>query len=95
MKTQDELERIVDLARIPWSRKADAWQGREIENEAVIEAANELPEFPAGASPCFDLPAGRPRIFVAVTKGGSRFLVDTQGYDYARYIALLPPRAAK
>jgi hypothetical protein len=76
---------------IPWSRKAEAWHTpRQVEDAAVIELAAGLPEFRAHEYPTKEFPEARPQYHVAVLATGERFLVDTQGYDYARYIARLP-----
>lgn len=77
--------------QIPWQRKAESWDGPAVTTAEVLMEAAKLPEFPAGGDPCECFEDGpRPQFFVAVCKNGDRFLVDTQGYDYARYIARLP-----
>jgi len=82
------MARVFDLVK--WSRKAESWNARPITSPTVIEMANQLQEFPAGVYPTATFSGPRPQYHIAVCSNGDRFLVDTQGYDYARYIARLP-----
>lgn len=77
-------------ARIPWLRKAESWK----EAEGYVAPADldltGIPEFPAEPDPMRTFSMPRPRFFIAVRPGGDRFLVNTEGYDYGRYVAALP-----
>lgn len=79
---------------IPWFRKDSDWlrgyEGKNVEDPGVLAAVATLPSFPAERSPMDRFQGPRPQFFVAALPDGSRYLVDHQGYDYARYIARLP-----
>lgn len=77
-------------SKIPWARKAEVWAADMITDAAVLAEAAKLPEFRACEWPGEFFGDARPQFFVAVCADGARFLIDTQGYDYARYIARLP-----
>lgn len=77
------------LNTIRWARKASDWAAPTVTSPDVLTEANNLPIFPAMDNPLDDA-AGRPQFYVAVLIDGRRFLVNTEGYEYARYIAALP-----
>ena len=90
------------LSKANWTCKAESWNEAEvITDQAVLAevqarlADGRLPIYHSNEMyPCSYF-AGtdaktRPQFFVARRADGRRFLVDTQGYDYARYIAALP-----
>jgi hypothetical protein len=90
-----------ELKRANWTRKAERWEAEVINDPAVLTAikagleTNRLPVYlSAEAFPCSKFSGtdaeSRPRFFVAKRPNGRSFLVDTQGYDYHRYIAQLP-----
>lgn len=84
---------IQILAQVPMARKAEAWHHEQIptiRSRAALEALKSLPVFAATASPMDDLPWDRDRFFIAERPDGSRFLVNTEGYNYSRYIARIP-----
>lgn len=74
-----------------WSRKAESWE-RVTADEKANHYAKGLPVYPITDYPCQSFPEERPQYHVERSFGGERFLIDTQGYDYARYaIRLVPP----
>lgn len=76
-------------------RKAESWPTRATASAAAVDAL-ELPSFDFAevygrgyATPLASFAgceAGMPQHFI-LCRGEDRFLIDTQGYDYARYIA--------
>jgi hypothetical protein len=73
----------------PWARKAATWDAPLVTDEATLEAITDLLIFPAGEYPLDDFAGERPRYFIARLLDGRRFLVNTEGYNYARYIVAL------
>jgi hypothetical protein len=90
--TTDEL--IEVMSPLPWCRKAETWSEADRNTPspgALLEAlVARLETFPAGPWPLTRFSGPRPQIFIAVTPKGDRYLVDHQGYDYARYVMALP-----
>lgn len=84
---------------IKWTRKPVFWDALLVTStEALAEVERAgLPMFEATANPMEGWgPWGiseLPQFFIAVRPNGERFLVNTEGYDYARYIAKLPGKA--
>jgi hypothetical protein len=76
-----------------WVRKAESWNAPvapapSAEAQAIIDA---LPVHRVNTPwPTADLPFEAPQYFVAVLPDGRRFLVDTEGGNYCRYIIRLP-----
>jgi hypothetical protein len=66
----------------------------ELEDDTRIELTREemsqLPVMIANSdelgSPCTDLPNPAPDIIFVLVRDGKRYLVNTEGFDYARYI---------
>ena len=89
--TEEQYEK---LTRLPYERKPD--QPHEIRSsinfgelhESIREIVARLPivEFPGSF---FDYFLSGEQQFYLVTYKGKVFLVDTQGYDYARYVIRL------
>jgi len=97
---QEQNARPFDLYQFVggWERKACSWDapiarcshpgGREaIDALPVIRLATPFPtaSFPQRSEEY-------PQYFVALLGDGRRFLVDTEGAQYARYIVQLPPQ---
>jgi hypothetical protein len=81
---------------VPWKHKAARWdEARLIEDPAVIAATATFRVYDGPSSPLHYFPDEangvhhRPQFHIVQIES-QRFLVDTQGYDYARYIARLP-----
>ncbi len=79
-----------------WARKADSWIDESIPvitaQHALVTiqqliVANELLVFPTTREAYEDFEGPRPQFFVAQLENGDRFLVDSQGYNYPRYVA--------
>jgi hypothetical protein len=75
-----------------WVRKAETWNAPDLQCSPEVRAMIEaLPAIQVRTPwPTADLPFEAPQYFIAVLPDGRRFLVDTEGYDYARYITRLP-----
>lgn len=76
-----------------WARKAESWHAGTaiVRRPAVQEAIEALPVHRiTTAYPCQDFPFPAPNYFVGVRPNGVRFLVATEGSNYARYIVRLP-----
>lgn len=88
----------IDISK--FARKGWSWDRRyEVGGVRIPTAsrnaqksAASLPEFAAEESPCATFSGERPQYHVARLPDGRRFIVDTQGFDYARYVAQLPSR---
>lgn len=86
----------VPFYNIPYGRKEFDWNSESIpviKSTAALLALPSLPVFPANASPMDDLPDDRPQYFVAERPNGDRFVVNTEGYNYCRYVARVPKEA--
>jgi hypothetical protein len=84
---------VRDTVRHDYGRKCDQWtqaRGTVTLTQAVVDALGTY-EIPKGTGPFDDLPeefAGG--IFVANNcASGRKYLVNTEGFDYSRYIANL------
>lgn len=80
-----------------WIRKAASWHApvAQIPSLAVQAIVDALPAIRVNTPwPCADFPFTAPQYFVAIRPDGRRFLVDTEGATYARYIVQLPTDAA-
>ena len=88
------------LTRKPlnWNEVANIPQAAILLAEAGIK---ELPRFATSENnPMQTFPEVRPQVFVAVLGNGQEFVVNTEGYPYARYVGRLnlddtAPRDAK
>lgn len=83
----------VPFYNIPYGRKEVDWNSESIPtitSEAAWLALPGLPTFPAEARPSDDIPEDRPQYFIAERPNGDRFVVDTEGYNYCRYVARIP-----
>jgi len=83
-----------------FARKAESWDRWynlliPLASRSVQKIAASLPVFKAEPTPCDDFRGERPQYHVAKTLDGRRFVVDTQGYNYARYIERLPSRSRR
>lgn len=78
-----------------FGRKPEDWTDGYIPEVAglALTGLSALPVYPAPVFPCDDLPDGLPQYFIAERPNGDRFLVDTQGYNYCRYVARIPKEA--
>jgi hypothetical protein len=79
------------FAGAAFSRKPTSWNeavgfDRVDGNEDLLRA---LPRHPVGVYPVAEFPEPRPGHFVG-TRDGGYYLVSTEGFDYARYVARLP-----
>ncbi len=73
-----------------YTRKAYNWSEADTDaRRAVLHAAKYLPVFSTHGKPIDDFPEDRPQYHIAEV-GDHLYLVDTQGFNYARYIARLP-----
>jgi hypothetical protein len=80
-----------------WIRKACSWDApvAKIPALSVRAIIDALPAIPVSTNhPCADFPFEAPQYFVAIRPDGRRFLVDTEGATYARYIVQLPTDAS-
>lgn len=83
-------ERLFNKISHDYGRKRDSWES----NGTVVLKASEAEELdiyvvPDGVVPMCELPeAYQDSIFIAQV-GKRRFLVNTEGYSYCRYIAKL------
>ena len=81
---------------LKWSRKA--WKWDEVNEDSRARAAAvdaKLVVYFAEVSPCTYFSGPRPQMHIAETPNGDRFLVDTQGYNYARYAVRIPEEHVK
>lgn len=77
---------------LKWSRKAYDWDEVTADRRAWI-AIEGLQAFPAGSSPMDTFPDSRPSLHLTYRTNGDWFLVDSQGYDYARYAVRIVGKA--
>lgn len=76
---------------VRWARKAEAWsEAPMVTNPEALAEAETLPVFEACSNPGRKWDEELPQYHIAIRPNGDRFLVNTEGYDYARYIARLP-----
>jgi hypothetical protein len=78
---------------VSWHRKAPGWYASVVTSAEALAEIAKLPVFESNELyPVTDFRGPkRPQLHVLVRPDGTRFVVDTQGYGYARYIAQLPP----
>lgn len=90
--TPEYMERYLPSEPIGWLRKATAWTdaGQPVQDADVIRFSDTLPVYGPTPYPCADFPFPRERYHVARFPGGTRYLVNTEGANYARYIVRLP-----
>ena len=75
-----------------WERKAVSWDApkAKLVDPAAREAIEALPVIRISTIfPCQNFGIDVPQYFVALRPNGERFLVDTEGATYARYIVRL------
>lgn len=83
----------VPFYNIPYGRKEESWDSRsipDVTSEAALLALRGLPVYSAEATPMLDIPADRPQYFIVERPNGDRFVVNTEGYNYCRYVARIP-----
>lgn len=86
----------VPFYNIPYGRKEIDWNSEtipEVTSPAALMGLRDLAVYSAEARPCDDIPADRPQYFIAERPNGDRFVVNTEGYNYCRYVARIPKEA--
>jgi hypothetical protein len=81
------------FSAVAFGRKPERWTDEHIptiSNPEALAALKNLPVYSANASPNDDLPKDRPQYFIVERPNRDRFLIDTQGYNYCRYVARIP-----
>ena len=88
------------LRDLPYSRKIGAWSEAEVyvPSTRELEAIARLPMLETLGSPMtirnedglkLSMELGDPQIFLT-ERGGRIYIVNTEGYDYARYVLRIP-----
>lgn len=86
----------VPFIHIAFARKPETWEDSsipEVTSQTALLAVPFLEVFPATPLPLDTLPDGRPQYFIAERPNGDRFLINTEGYNYGRYVARIAKEA--
>lgn len=84
------MNNIFTSSHIRWARKPIRWgeANHYVAPRDVTDAVRDLPRYSGPSHPYMDFHEERPQFFV-VDRDGKEYLVDTQGYNYARYVVRL------
>lgn len=94
MKCDDIKDQLTadeyDLVRHGYGRKCSSWDETDASVDVPQAVADKIGvcEFEDDSSPMDDLPGSfKDSVFIARLKNGQTYLVNTEGFGYARYIA--------